>query len=676
VRLTLVLALLVVAWRPSTQPAAPSAAVTSPDGRIHVTVSARGGQLGYELKRDSRVLLAWSRLGFALAGAPSLGDSLRIVNSTVMARDTTWEQPWGEVRHVRDHHRELRVAVEEIRSTQRRFTVVIRAFNDGVGLRYELPAQPSLNDVRITDELTEFALTDNAKAWWIPANRPAMDRYEFLYSVSPVSMLDSVRTPLTLEFSSGPVMVLHEAHLEDYAAMDLARVGERVLRPALGAWADGTKVRARTPFATPWRTIQLADRAIDLAPSTLGLNLNPPRRIADTRFIRPMKYNGIWWEMHAGRSTWPPGDRHGATTANAIRYIDFAAAQGLQGTLVEGWNVGWEGDWIGRYGSTFSFTGPTADYDLDAVAAHARTHNVSLIMHNETAMGIANYERQLDSAFAQYRALGVTAVKTGYVNDRTAEGHSHTGQFMVRHHRRVIETAARYGLTVNAHEPIMDTGERRTWPNMLTREGARGGEYNAGGPDGGNPPEHETILFFTRLLAGPMDYTPGIVDLLLERATGSARRPDQSRVRTTLAKQLALYVVLYSPMQMAADLPEHYRGHAAWPFIRDVAVDWDTTRVLAGAIGDYVAVARKTRGEDEWFVGAISDEQPRDLRVSLDFLPAGRRYVAEVYRDGAGAHWLTNPFPLVVERRIVRSSTAYTLRLAPGGGQAMRLRPL
>jgi alpha-glucosidase len=676
VRLTFLLAVLLTAHEISAQQSETTAVVSSPDQRTQLRLTVRDAHLGYELLRDGRPLIMWSRLGFVLAGAPPLGDSVRMARTARADRDTTWQQPWGETRRVRDHHRELRVHVEELRTTRRTFTLVVRAFNDGIGLRYEVPSQPNLIDVAIADELTEFAIADNAKAWWIPSHRPAMDRYEFLYASSPVSMLDSVRTPLTIEFTSGPVMVLQEAHLEDYAALDLARVGERTLRAALGAWADGVKVRARTPFVTPWRTIQLADRPADLVPSTLTLNLNPPSLIADTRFIRPMKYNGIWWEMHAGRSTWPTGARHGATTANAIKYIDFAAANGLQATLVEGWNVGWDGDWIGRYGSAFSFMQPTADYDLDAVASHARARNVSLIMHNETAMGIGNYERQLDSAFARYRALGVTAIKTGYVNDRTPEGHAHTGQYMVRHHRRVIETAARYGLTVNAHEPIMDTGERRTWPNMMTREGARGGEYNAGGPDGGNPPEHETILFFTRLLAGPMDYTPGIVDLLLEKATGTARRPDQPRVRTTMAKQLALYVVLYSPMQMAADLPEHYRGHPAWPFIRDVAVDWDTTRVLAGAIGDYVAVARKTRDRDEWFVGAISDEQSRSVRVSLDFLPRGRRYVAEVYRDGAGAHWLTNPTSLAVERRTVTRANALVLRMAPGGGQAIRLRPI
>jgi alpha-glucosidase len=503
-----------------------------------------------------------------------------------------------------------------------------------------------------------------------------MDRYEFLHASSPLSMVDSVRTPLTMEMQGGPVVVLHEAHLEDYAAMDLARVGERTLRPALSPWADGVKVRGRTPFVTPWRTIQLADTPAGLVPSVMGLNLNPPSRIGDTRFIEPLKYDGIWWGMHAGKYTWPSGPKHGATTENAKRYIDFAAANGLRGTLVEGWNVGWNGDWIGTYGRNFSFTRAYPDYDLRAVADYARSRGVQLIVHNETAMGIGNYERQLDSAFALYRSLGVTSIKTGYVNDRTPEGHAHTGQFMVRHHRKVIETAAKYGITVNAHEPIMDTGERRTWPNMLSREGARGGEYNAGGPDGGNPPEHETVLFFTRLLAGPMDYTPGVFDITLAGSSGRARAPHEPRVRTTLAKQLALYVVLYSPVQMAADIIESYADRPAFQFVRDVAVNWDTTRVLAGAIGDYVIVARKAAARDEWFIGAITDEAARTFEVPLTFLDPGARYAAEIYADGKSADWLSNPTALEMRTELVEAGTMLQVKLAPGGGQAIRLRKL
>jgi alpha-glucosidase len=647
--------------------------LASPDGRNVVTVALDSGKLTYAVSHGERVILLPSALGFAFRGAPRLQSGLRLLDTVRAERDTTWRQPWGEVRTVRDAHRELRVRVGERTGLRREFVAIFRAFNDGVAFRYELPRQPNLGAFAISDELSEFVFADNPKTWWIPANRKAMDRYEFLYASSPLSMVDSVRTPLTMEMQGGPLVVLHEAALVDYAAMDLARVGERTLRPALSPWADGVKVRGRTPFVTPWRTIQIAPTEAALVPSVLGLNLNEPSRIDDTRWIEPMKYNGIWWGMHAGMYTWPSGPKHGATTENAKRYIDFAAANGLRGTLVEGWNVGWNGDWIGSYGRGFSFTRAYPDYDLRGVARYAKERGVTLIMHNETAMGIGNYERQLDSAFALYKSLGITSVKTGYVNDRTAEGHAHTGQYMVRHHRKVIETAAKYGLSVNAHEPIMDTGERRTWPNMLSREGARGGEYNAGGPDGGNPPEHETVLFFTRLLAGPMDYTPGVFDLRLKGSSGAERRPDQPRVRTTLAKQLALYVVLYSPVQMLADVVESYASQPALQFVRDVAVDWEQTRVLNGRIGDYVTVAREAANGD-WFIGAITDEEARAFDVPLDFLSPGARYTADVYADGPGAHWLSNPQPVTISSGFVQASTVLRIAMAPGGGQAIRLR--
>ena len=659
--------------------------VASPDGRTVVTLAVRDGALTYAVARGGRAVLLPSRLGFAFQGAAPLGDGANPLGVTAAARaerDTAFELPWGEVRRVRDRYRELRVTVAEQRPPARRFTVAVRAFDDGVALRYEVPAQPGVGDAAgeyvMTDERTEFALAADMTAWSVPANRPMPDRQEQLYGSAPVSTLDTVLTPLTLASPWGTYAVIHEADLVDYAGMDLARVGPRTgpatLRASLQRWNDGAAVKGRLPLVTPWRTVQLADRVEDLAPSTLGLRLNPPSRVADARPFRPMKYNGVWWGMHLGLETWGAGPRHGATTANARRYLDFAAANGLGGTLVEGWNVGWDGDWI-RNGGAFRFTEAAPDFDLPAVAAYARAKGVTLVGHHETAGHVTNYERQLDSAMALYRALGVTAVKTGYVGDTTDQGHAHQSQPMVRHHRRVIETAARHGIAVDAHEPVKDTGERRTWPNMMTREASRGQEYNSPG-GGGNAPDHETILFFTRLLAGPMDFTPGIVDVPLSRAEGGPRPPEGSRPRTTVAKQLALYVVLYSPLQMAADLPESYAAHPeVLRFIRDVAVDWDTTRVLAGRIGDYVAVARKTRGRDEWFVGAITDEAARTLTVPLDFLPPGRRYVAEVWADGPGAHGWWNPAPVAVRRRVVTAGTRLALALAPGGGQAVRLRP-
>ena len=651
--------------------------VASPDGRNQVTVEVREGRLRYAVQRNGRDVLLPSALGFEFRGAPPLRDSLRVTGTARNTVSQAWTQPWGEVKEVRDHHNELRVSVAETAAPGRRFDVVFRVFDDGVGFRYELPEQPGLGAFEITEELTEFAFADNARAWWIPSDRPRMDRSEMLYSASPVSVLDSVQTPLTLETRDGSTfMVVHEANLVDYPRMFLAgrAIEDRTLRAALAPMADGVKARGRTPFATPWRTLQLADRAEELAPSVLGLKLNPPSRIADTRWIEPMRYVGIWWGMHINTMTWASGPRHGATTENTRRYIDFAAANGFKGVLVEGWNTGWDGDWIANR-DAFSFTQPYPDYDLKGLAAYARSKGVELIGHNETSGGIYNYERQMEEAFRLYRSLGIRAIKTGYVTDAIPGGHSHYSQEMVRHHRKVIETAAKYGIMVNVHEPVHDTGERRTWPNMMTREGSRGQEYNAWSGDGGNPPEHETILFFTRLLAGPIDYTPGIFDILIQSAEGRPRRPEEARVRTTLAKQLALYVVLYSPFQMAADLPENYAGQPAFQFIRDVAVDWDTTRVLEGKIGDHVVVARRERGGESWFIGAITDEEGRTFEVPLSFLAPGRKYVAEIYADGPGAHWLHDPLPVQISTQAVDAGSRLRLVLAPGGGQAIRIRP-
>ena len=645
--------------------------VASPDGRNQVTVETRDGRLTYSLTRDGRSLILPSLLGFEFGGAAPLRDGLRITNTARGTQDEWWTQPWGEVARVRDHHNELTVAVEETAAPGRVFVLRVRAFDDGVGFRYEVPNQPGLREFEISDELTEFSLADNARAWSIPSNVARMDRSEMLYSSGPVSVLDSVQTPLTMELQDGRTfMVIHEANLVDYARMFLQKPGieTRLLRAALAPMADGVKVRGRTPFVTPWRTIQLADRAADLSPSLLGLKLNPPNALARTDWIHPMKYVGIWWGMHINTMTWGSGPKHGATTENAKRYIDFAAANGFGGVLVEGWNTGWDGDYM-KNQNLFSFTQAYPDYDLKAVAEYAKQKGVRLIVHNETSGGIENYERQLDSAFTLYRSLGLDAIKSGYVTDMTSEGHSHYSQYMVRHYRRVVEAAAKYGIMVNVHEPMHDTGERRTYPNMMSREGARGQEYNAWSGDGGNPPEHETILFFTRLLAGPMDFTPGIFDLT------RVKRPEEPRVRTTLAKQLALYVVLYSPVQMAADLPENYEGRPAFQFIRDVAVDWDTTRVVDGRIGDYVMVARRERGGKSWFVGAITNEAGRTLDLPLTFLTPGQRYVAEIYADGPKANWLDNPLPVSITSRPVTSATRLRVVLAPGGGQAIRIRP-
>jgi alpha-glucosidase len=650
--------------------------IASPDGRNTVAVEVVDGRLHYSVQRDDRNIIMPSALGFEFRAAPPLRDGLRITATGRNAVDETWTQPWGEVARVRDHHNELTVSVQEGGPPGRRFDLAVRAFDDGVAFRYVVPEQAAITDFEITEELTEFALADDAKAWWIPSDRPRLDRSEMLYSASPVSLLDSVQTPLTMETRDlRTYLVIHEAHLVDYARMNLAgqrHMEDRTLVAALAPMADGVKVRGRAPFQTPWRTIQLADRPADLVPAVLGLNLNPPNQLPDADWIRPMKYVGIWWGMHINTMTWGSGPRHGATTENAKRYIDFAAENGIGGVLVEGWNIGWDGDWI-ENAQLFSFTESQPNYDLAEVARHARERGVMLIMHNETSGGITNYEQQMEGAYALYESLGSHAIKSGYVADGY-QGHAHWSQFMIDHWRRSIRTAARHRIMLNIHEPVHDTGERRTWPNMMTREGARGQEYNAWAGDGGNPPEHEAILFFTRLIAGPMDFTPGIFDIMIASADDGPRPPEASRVRTTLAKQLALYVVIHSPMQMAADLIENYASQPAFQFIRDVAVDWEQTRVLDARIGEYVVVARQERGGPDWYVGAITDGRGRTLEIDLDFLGPGD-FVAEIYADGPGAHWLDNPHPVEITNRTVSAASTLTLELAPGGGQAIRIRP-
>ena len=661
--------------------AADSLAVASPDGRNVVIVQVGDdGRLRYRVRRNDRNVIMPSRLGFEFRSAPALDSALTIVNSTRRSYDQTWTQPWGEVRQVREHYNELRVTVQETTAPRRRMDVVFRVFDDGLGFRYELPAQAALaGEFAIEDELTQFNFANDGLAWWIPSDRRRLDRSEMLWSSSRLSLMDSVQTPITVEMQDGTWVVIHEADLVDYPRMFLANTNQnamenRTMVAALAPMSDGVKARGRAPFNTPWRSIQLADRVEDLVPNVLSLNLNPPSRIADTGFIQPMKYVGIWWGMHINTHTWTSGPIHGATTANAKQYIDFAAANGFGGVLIEGWNIGWDGDWIGN-SELFSFTQEHPDYDLEEVTRYAASKGVEIIMHNETSGGIENYEAQLEEAFDLYQSLSINAIKSGYVADYVLDGQSHYSQPAVRHHRRVIEEAAERGIMMNVHEPIHDTGERRTWPNMMSREGARGQEYNAWGGDGGNPPEHETILFFTRMLAGPMDYTPGIFDIFLESSPSGPRSPEDARPRTTVAKQLALYIVLYSPLQMAADLIENYEGRPEFQFIRDVAVDWERTRVLDAEIGDYVIVARQERGSDEWFIGAITDEHARTFEVPLDFLPAGRRYVAEIYADGAGANWLTNPLPVSISQQGVTSASRLTIRMAAGGGQAIRFRP-
>ncbi|MGH1365114.1 MAG: glycoside hydrolase family 97 protein [Calditrichia bacterium] len=651
--------------------------VNSPNGVLAVSFELKNGEPFYSITRFERPVIESSRMGFVLRDARALNGSFRVIESELRNIDDTWTTVLGERKTVRNNFTELRVELEETTREKRRMTIRFRAFNDGVGFRYEIPKQRNLKSMNIMDELTEFALAGDHDSWWIGAYQ--WNRYEYLYSNTPLSEIDVVHTPFTMETKQGISLSIHEADLTNYSSMTLRRKGKHLLQADLVPWSDGIRVKTKAPMKTPWRTILITENPSELITSDLMLNLNEPNKIKDTSWIQPAKYVGIWWEMHLNVASWGSGDRHGATTANTKRYIDFAAEHGFDGVLVEGWNEGWDGDWV-RDGHKFSFTKTYPDFDMPELSRYAAEKGTAIIGHHETGAGVLNYERQMNDAFKYYNKYGIKAIKTGYVQhgrnikrideNGDVQYESHHGQFMVEHYRKVIEEAAKYKLMINVHEPIKDTGIRRTWPNMVSREGARGQEYNAWGENGGNPPDHTTILPFTRLLGSPMDFTPGIFDLLFKEAKPA------NRVNTTLAKQLALYVVIYSPIQMAADLPQNYEANMPpFQFIKDVPADWQDTKVLHARIGDYVTLIRKDRASEEWYLGSITDQEGRVLRAPLTFLDESRQYVAQVYRDGDDADWQTNPYQLVIEEKLVNSQDELTLYLAPGGGQAIRFKP-
>lgn len=650
------------------------ASVESPGKVLRVEVQLDGGQPSYRVERFGEPVVGSSRLGFNLRDG-RLDRDLVVLSQSSRGVDETWEQPWGERREIRNHYNELTVSLGEKAGARRRFDLVFRVHDDGLGFRYRFPEQPGLREAIIDDELTEFDIVPESTAWWIPAGEPI--HYEYLYRRTPLDQVPLAHTPITLRTRDGLHVSIHEAALVNYAGMWLRRTDGQRLRAQLSPAAEGWKVRRTLPFDTPWRTLQVSDSAGGLVESSLILNLNEPNKLGDVSWVHPAKYIGVWWSMHLNEQTWGTGPKHAATTANTKRYIDFAAAHGFRGVLVEGWNPGWDGDWVGK-GEVFDFTRATPDFDIEALSAYAARKGVHLIGHHETGCAIDHYEDQLGAALDLYARLGIDVVKTGYVCDdgqvqrRNPAGGPpwrewHDGQFMADHHLKVVTEAAARHIAVNSHEPIKDTGLRRTYPNWMSREGARGMEYNAWGQPP-NPPEHEVNLVFTRLLSGPMDYTPGIVSLVGRNG---------QKIPSTLARQLALYVVLYSPLQMAADLPEHYEQHRdAFQFIEDVAVDWEQTRVLNGEVGDYVTIARQQRGSRDWFLGSITDEHGRILPVSLSFLEPGVRYRAQVYRDGDGADFRHNPFAFARETREVVAGDTLVLKLAPGGGEAVRFTPV
>ncbi len=663
--------------------------VLSPSGKVSIIFQINGkGQPSYSLLFDQKAIVKPSTLGFEFKDMPPLSDNIKVDSFKTSSFSEKWEMPWGDQRWVDNTYNELKVYLSERKSPYRNFAVTFRAFNDGVGFRYEFPEQPGMDSVIILAENTNFNLTGDHTCWWQPGD---WDIYEHLYRTTPLSKIDAVNsqsknplaqtyipenavnTPVTMKTSDGVYLCFHEADVNNYAGATL-RVDtvNLSLQTALVGNDSGVKVKTKVPFSSPWRTIIITDKPGDIVTSKLVLNLNEPNRIGDVSWFKPMKYVGIWWEMHLGKSSWDMASgKHGATTVNAKRYIDFAARNSIKGLLVEGWNTGWE-HWIGfeeREG-IFDFVTPYPDYNLREVVRYAKSKGVNLIMHHETSAAPRTYEQQLDSAYRLMQSLGIHSVKTGYVGKIIPKGEYHQGQWMVNHYRKVIETAARYQIAVDAHEPFKGTGEWRTYPNVIARENFRGQEFNAWSVDGGNPPEHLTILPFTAQLAGPMDYTPGIFNIKLK-----PYKPD-NQVNSTLAYQLALYVVIYSPIQMAADLPENYEGHPAFQFIRDVGVDWEQTVVLDAAIGDYIAIAREERDSGRWFIGAITDENPRDLSLKLDFLKPNVKYKATLYLDGPDAHWDKNPTSYRIETREVDSNTVIDLKLAPGGGAAISLFPL
>lgn len=671
VRFVFALALAVFAL---TRPAH-AAGAASPGGTLAVSVATNGeGRVTYSITRAGKPVIVDSELGFLFTDAPQMLRNFEIVGARTSGFDQSWDQPWGEWKTIRNHYTELRVSVREKTGLARRLDIVFRLFDDAVGFRYEFPEQPNLKTAHIAEELTQFRLAENATAWWCEAFES--NREEYLYHRTPVAEIGIAQTPLTLKTDSGLYLALHEAALVDYAGMNIAKVEGRNLKAVLTPSGLGAKVTRAAPFATPWRVLLVAASAPALYPAAQAiLNLNEPNVLGDVSWVHPRKYVGIWWGMHLDTESWASGAKHGATTANAMRYIDFAARNGIPGLLMEGWNQGWDGDWFAN-GETFSFTRPYPDLDLPRVAAYAKARGVHIIGHHETSANAAHYEEQMGAAFDYYRSLGIDAVKTGYVSDaggakvKGPDGRIlytwHEGQPMVEHHLRVVTEAAKRHIAVNAHEPVKDTGLRRTYPNWISREGQRGMEYNAWGVPK-NPPGHEANLVFTRMLSGPMDFTPGVLSL-----TGRGGTP----ILSTAAKQLALYVVLYSPIQMAADLPENYALYPGpFRFIRDVPTDWADTRMLAGEPGDYAVFARRDRASADWYIGAVGDEDARVLTVKLDFLSPGRRYVAQIYRDGDDADYRTGKrHSIVIERRAVTSAGTLTLRLAPGGGQAIRFR--
>ena len=680
--------------------------LTSPDGNLVMDFHLSDGDVPvYSLTYKGKEVIKESRMGFQIRPSYEFDRNFRIVETREGASDTTWEPVWGQNSEIRDNHKELFVALEQ-KTTGWLLNIRFRLFDDGLGFRYEFPVQKELRHFTINEEVTEFQLAGNHKAFWIPAD---YDTNEFQITTSKLSevpqLIDkardealackspspnlAVQTPLMLKSDDGLYINIHEAALVNYPAMHLNLNPENYLMSAhLTPDKNGTKGYIQTGSTSPWRTIVVSDDARDILASNLIVNLNEPCKLEDTSWIKPVKYVGVWWEYFTGGgSTWAytdtqdivigktdytqlkPNGHHGANTAHVKEYIDFAAKHGFDAVLVEGWNEGWEDNYAYAKEFIYSFTKAYPDFDVKELQRYAASKGVKIIMHHETTSSVADYERQLHDAFRFMKENGYDAVKTGYVGPIIPRSEHHDGQWMVNHYNRVAETAAQYKIMVDSHEAVRPTGMYRTYPNWIAQESARGTEFES---FNGIRPDHQTILPFTRLMGGPMDYTPGIFEGDL-----SVYGSNKAKLGTTLVKQLALYVTMYSPLQMAADLYQNYEKYPdAFQFIKDVAVDWDHTYILEAEPGDYITIARKAKGKNEWFVGGITDENSREAVIDLSFLPAGKKYQATIYADGKSANWRTNPKEYVISTRKVNHKTKLKQKLAPSGGVAISIKEI
>jgi glucan 1,4-alpha-glucosidase len=677
--------------------------IKSPNTKNNIDISLTSkGEIKYALYYKSKLVINPSSLGFEIKDAKTLYDNFEIIKVDSSIVNESWKPVLGEVSSIKNNYRMVKIYLKEKTAIPRLLNIVFKLFDDGVAFQYEFPTQKNLQHFIVANELTNFQLAGNHKAFWIPGD---YDTNEYPYTTSLLSEVDAkkvseehteigtrvvpdangVQTPLMMKTNNGLYINIHEAALVNYPAMQLhINKNNNTLTSSLVPDAVGNKAYLQTPCVTPWRTIVVSDKATEILASKLILNVNEPCKIENTTWIKPTKMIGIWWEMHIGKSTWDyagsqdmgsidhlanlkPSGKHGATTANTKMYIDFAAKHGFDGVLVEGWNAGWE-DWYGKWKeNVFDFVTPYPDYNVQELHKYAAAKNVKIIMHHETSGSVTNYERWMDTAYRFMKNNGYDAVKTGYVGKIIPRGEHHDGQWMVNHYNRVAQKTADYKIMVDMHEPVRPTGMNRTYPNWLSNEAARGNEFNAWSK--GNPPEHETILPFTRLMGGPMDYTPGIFQIKLDKYGKK-----ENYVHTTLAKQLALYVVMYSSLHMAADLPENYETKMdAFQFIKDVAMDWEDTQILEAEPGDYITTARKAKGKQDWFVGGITDENKRTATINFSFLNASQKYIATIYKDAPTAHWDTNPMAYEIEKVMVDAKSKLSVNLAAGGGFAMSI---